>query len=231
MGISEFHIISHIQYVKAFQQHSKRYMSRTPQAPFKFINAGRYIYGLKTMRLLNTDIDGAILVSAGKSFHDLTARMKNERRANSVRARGTSRWPSLVARVARTDALERLTIRERSSSAAFSLWMGLYNVHTCCRIRSLSDHILNRSPTKLLIAPEMRLRYLRPVTRQAPKLIHLCSLRFWITVQLPHTHMQQVLQMREHERLHFSVFRKTIIWRNADYERARSAKRVSTDIH
>ena len=26
------------------------------------------------MRLLNTDIEGAILVSAGNSFHDLTAR-------------------------------------------------------------------------------------------------------------------------------------------------------------
>ena len=81
------------------------------------------------MHLLNADIDGDVLVSAGSPFHDLTARMKNERRANSVRARVTSRLPSQVARVARTDTLERLTIRERSSSAAFSSWMSLYIVH------------------------------------------------------------------------------------------------------
>ena len=70
------------------------------------------------MPLLNMEIVGAALVANGMSFHALIARTKNERRANSVRTRGTSSWLPLVALVARTDTSERLTTRERSSSAA-----------------------------------------------------------------------------------------------------------------
>ena len=42
-----------------------------------------------------------LLTSSGSSFHALTARMKNERLANSVRACGTSSCPSSVDLVAR----------------------------------------------------------------------------------------------------------------------------------
>ena len=150
------------------------------------------------MRLLNADIEGAVLVSAGNSFHDLTARMKNERRANSVRARGTSRWPSLVARVARTDTLERLTIRERSSSAEFSSWMSLYMLHTS---RSATISWIGRQPSSLR-APEMRSRYPRPVTRRAPKFslgsVQTCGLqepaitRFCKWRQTPGTWVRQI---------------------------------------
>lgn len=68
------------------------------------------------MHFLKIAVVEAALALSGNSFQDLTARTKNERLANSVRARGTSRWPALTALVARDDTSDRRLIRDRSSS-------------------------------------------------------------------------------------------------------------------
>lgn len=135
---------------------------------------------------LKIDIVGEHLRCAGISFHALTARMKNERLASSVRARGTSSCPSSVALVARADTLARLVIRARSSSGPLSSWVSLYMV---CRSRSVTMSSMLRQPSSRSV-PDTCSRYPRPVTMRAPKFMHFCSLRFWVTVHPPHAHIQ-----------------------------------------
>ena len=129
---------------------------------------------------------GERLTSTGSSFHALTALAQNDRLANSVRACGTSRRPSTVARVSRADTSERRVMRERITFEAPVSCTSRYITHLSCSV-TISSILFQPSSRSVSVTCS---RYPRPVTIRAPKLMHFWSLRFCVAVQLPHTDTQ-----------------------------------------
>ena len=152
------------------------------------------------MHLLNTENDGAALTSPGSSSQDPTARLKNERRANSVRARGRARHlqPAVTGRPGHTHRHMGATDDTRAKQLGGALVMD-EPVHSAQV--SLGHHILNWSPSKFterarnaLAIPQAGDNASAEVhTSLQPTFLGYCAAS-------PHTHA--VLQMREHERLY-----------------------------